>query len=87
MRPAIRHRAATATAICALALAQPAAAATAKNVLLFISDGASWGTVDMASYWEFGEKGRQPYDDFSVKLGMTTEPLSDPQRVYDPDAA
>lgn len=57
----------------------------AKNVMLFISDGASWGTFDMASYWEFGEKGRQPYDNFAVKLGMTTEPAGAPG--YDPAAA
>jgi alkaline phosphatase len=57
----------------------------AKNVMVFISDGASWGTFDMASYWEFGEKGRQPYDDFDVKLGMTTEPAGAPD--YDPAAA
>lgn len=64
-----------------------AGSGTAKNVMLFISDGASWGTWDMASYWEFGEKGRQPYDNFAVKLGMTTEPYTDVQRVYDPAKA
>lgn len=48
----------------------------AKNVLLFIADGASWGTWDMASYYEFGERGQQPYDRFSVKLGVTTSPLT-----------
>lgn len=80
----------SATAIAAaIALVTPTASlgATVENVIVFISDGASWGTVDMASYWEFGETGQQPYDDFAVKLGMTTEPLSDPQRVYDPEAA
>jgi len=53
-----------------------AEAAPAKNVILFISDGASWGTWDMASYWEYGQKGMQPYDSFPVKLGMTTYPLN-----------
>jgi len=62
-----------------------AGSGSAKNVMLFISDGASWGAFDMASYWEFGEKGRQPYDDFAVKLGMTTEPAGAP--AYDPAAA
>jgi alkaline phosphatase len=47
-----------------------------KNIILFISDGASWGTWDMASYWQYGAKGMQPYDSFSVKLGMTTYPLN-----------
>ena len=65
----------------------------AKNVILFISDGASWGTWDMASYWQYGAKGMQPYDSFSVKLGMTTYPLNTsrtptytgtPQVSYDP---
>lgn len=55
----------------------PAAeAAPAKNVILFISDGCSWGCWDMASYWEYGQKGMQPYDSFPVKLGMTTYPLN-----------
>ena len=74
-------------AVCALMAPSSSFGATAENVILMISDGASWGTVDMASYWEFGEKGHQPYDDFSVKLGMTTEPYSNPQRVYDPETA
>lgn len=80
-------RLAAMTAACALGASGAALAETAENVILFVSDGASWGTVDMASYWEFGELGRQPYDDFAVRLGMTTEPFSDPQRVYDPEAA
>jgi alkaline phosphatase len=81
------RRLAAAAAVCAHLAPSASHAETAENVILFISDGASWGTVDMASYWEFGELGRQPYDDFSVKLGMTTEPASDPQGVYDPEAA
>jgi alkaline phosphatase len=71
-------------------------AAPAKNVILFISDGASWGTWDMASYWEYGQKGMQPYDSFPVKLGMTTYPLNTsstptfddtPMVSYDPSKA
>ena len=76
-----------AVAACALAAPGSAEAATAKNVMLFITDGASWGTFDMASYWQHGKKNAQPYADFDVKLGMTTEPYSDPQRVYDPQKA
>ncbi len=57
----------------AAALAQ---AAPARNVMLFISDGASWGTWDMASYYQYGQKGMQAYDRFPVKLGMTTYPLN-----------
>ncbi|WP_295445622.1 alkaline phosphatase [uncultured Thiodictyon sp.] len=77
----------------------PAAAGVAKNVILMISDGAAWGTWDLASDWEFGEKGHQPYDRFPVQLGMTTFPLNtahaptnsaapmagyDPVRAWDP---
>lgn len=76
-----------AVAACALAAPGSAEAATAKNVMLFITDGASWGTFDMASYWQHGKKNGQPYADFNTKLGMTTEPYSDPQRVYDPQKA
>lgn len=54
------------------ATARPAA----RNVILFISDGASAGTWDMTSYWEHGALGRQPYDRWPVKLGMTTYPLN-----------
>ena len=80
------------------AAAAPAATADApdarpRNVMLFISDGASWGSWRMASFYEHGELGRQPYDAFSVKLGMTTVPLNTsntpthdatPQVGYDP---
>lgn len=48
----------------------------AKNVIVMVTDGASWGTWDMASYWEYGELGQQPFDSFPVKLGMTTTPLN-----------
>lgn len=73
----------------ATALPLTAGAATlnkTENVMLFVSDGASWGTWDMASYYEHGEKGHQPYDDFDVKLGMTTESASSTQS-YDPEEA
>jgi len=68
----------------------------AKNVILMITDGASWGTWDMASYWEYGERGRQPYDQFDIKLGMITPPLNTyntptftgiSQVTYDPERA
>lgn len=63
----------TAIALCLPGLGQ---AAPARNIIMMISDGASWGTWDMASYWEHGAKGRQVYDDFDVRLGMTTYPLN-----------
>lgn len=73
-----------------------ACAGPAKNVILMIADGASWGTWDLASHWEYGERGRQPYDGFPVKLGMTSFPLNtaegptgdnDTQVGYDPKRA
>ncbi|WP_058555359.1 alkaline phosphatase [Thiohalocapsa sp. ML1] len=84
---------ATACASALLFAALSAEAGPAKNVILMITDGASWGTWDMASYYEYGELGRQPYDSFPVKLGMTTTPLNTsssptfnatPQVDYDP---
>ena len=60
--------------------ATAAAAAPVRHVMLFIADGASWGTWQMASFYEHGALGRQPYDRFSVKLGMTTEPLNTASR-------
>ncbi|MCU0837198.1 MAG: alkaline phosphatase [Rhodospirillales bacterium] len=71
-------------------------ASPAKNVILMVSDGASWGTWDMTSFYEYGAKGMQPYDSFPVKLGMTTYPLNfsttptndpTPQISYDPAKA
>ena len=53
-----------------------AAAGAAKNVILMIADGTAWGSWDLASYWQYGVRGRQPYDGFPVRLGMTTYPLN-----------
>ncbi|WP_170133899.1 alkaline phosphatase [Palleronia aestuarii] len=78
-----------ATSVTAFILPVASDAATlggAKNVMMFVSDGASWGTWDMASYYEHGETGRQAYDAFDTKLGMTTGSASTEQ-PYDPEAA
>ena len=72
----MKFGAALALALSPAVAAPVVAAAPAKNVILFISDGASWGTWDAASYWQYGAKGMQPYDSFSVKLGMTSYPLN-----------
>ncbi len=67
-----------------------------KNVILMINDGASWGTWQAASYWEFGALGKQVYDAFPVKLGVTTFPhnsstdatsAEEMEGSYDPAAA
>jgi alkaline phosphatase len=83
-------------AIAASLAAGAAQAAPVKNVMLFISDGASWGTWDMASYWATGTQRGQAYADFPVRLGMTTYPLNTsstptntgiPRVSYDPARA
>jgi alkaline phosphatase len=38
-------------------------------VMLFISDGASWGTWDMASYWATGTQRGQAYATFRSGSG------------------
>lgn len=85
-----------AAAVSALGAPFAADAAPVKNTILFVSDGASWGTWDMASYWATGTKNGQPYAGFDVKLGMTTTPLNTsntptntgvPQVFYDPAKA
>ncbi|MDO5631698.1 MAG: alkaline phosphatase [Paracoccus sp. (in: a-proteobacteria)] len=95
MNITLRPRLLAAVSIAALSIPM-AGHASVKNVIMMISDGASWGTWDMASYWEFGEKGRQVYDRFDVKLGMTTQPLNTssvptydniPRISYDPAKA
>ena len=58
------------------ALAEPVREPAPRHVMVFIADGASWGTWQMAGYWEFGALGRQPYDRFDLRLGMTTMPLN-----------
>jgi alkaline phosphatase len=83
-------------AIAASVAAGAAQAAAVKNVMLFISDGASWGTWDMASYWATGTQRGQAYANFPVRLGMTTYPLNTsstptgtgiPRVSYDPARA
>jgi len=97
----MRSRQALIGAIAAGAIASSLAAGAAqaapvKNVMLFITDGASWGTWDMASYWATGMQRGQAYANFPVRLGMTTYPLNTsstptntgiPRVSYDPARA
>ena len=50
----------------------------AKNVILMISDGASWGTWEMAANYQQGIKANDlpAYKFLPVRLGMTTYPLN-----------
>lgn len=51
-------------------------AAPAKNVILLITDGASFNTWDAATYNRFGELGLEVYDGFDVQRFMSTYPLT-----------
>jgi alkaline phosphatase len=66
------------------------------SVVLFISDGASFETWNIAGYWARGERDGAPWSDWPVRLGMTTFALNpstlptmdDTFRVdYDPSLA
>ena len=52
--------------------------AAPKNIIVMINDGASYGTWDMAAYWEAGVKANDLpiFKDMNVRLGMTTYPLN-----------
>lgn len=56
----------------------PPAVQRPKNVILMISDGASFGTWEMAAYWQGADKANDLaiYSDMPVRLGMTTYPLN-----------
>ena len=43
-----------------------------KNIILMISDGCGYNHVDAASYYEYGEKGLQVYEQFPVIYPMST---------------
>ena len=51
---------------------------TAKNVILMISDGASYNAWEMAANWQQGAKANEldEYRNLNVRLGMTTFPLN-----------
>jgi alkaline phosphatase len=64
-------------AMLAAGIVSPSAmAAPAKNVIVMISDGASWGTWDAGNYYTYGSNAASVYAGFDVKLGMTTTPLN-----------
>jgi alkaline phosphatase len=85
-------------ALAGLVLAAVPAEATpvAKNVILMIADGCSWGCWDAAAYYQYGSRASMPYYNFPVQLGQTTTPLNTsstptgdpmPQVTYEPDKA
>ncbi|MBQ1784752.1 MAG: alkaline phosphatase [Gammaproteobacteria bacterium] len=56
----------------------PPAAQRPKNVILMISDGASYGTWEMAAHWQGAENANDLaiYSDMQTRLGVTTYPLN-----------
>jgi len=55
-----------------------------KNIILMISDGCGFNQVDAASLYQHGVTGKQVYEFFPVKYGMSTVPYGG---NYDPDLA
>ena len=56
----------------------------AKNVILMISDGCGYNHVDAATIYQYGKSGVQPYEQFPVKLAMSTYKHG---QSYDPKKA
>ncbi len=56
-----------------------------KNMILLISDGCGFNTVDAASYYQYGATGKQVYEQFPVRLAMSTHLIDQPP--YNPAAA
>jgi alkaline phosphatase len=53
-----------------------------KNIIVFIADGCGYNQVDAASLYQYGETGRQIYEQFPVKYAMSTFPIEG--HGYDP---
>lgn len=43
-----------------------------KNIIIMIADGCGYSHIDAASLYEYGETGVQVYENFPVKLSMST---------------
>lgn len=56
-----------------------------KNIILFIGDGMGYNHVDVASHFQYGEVGKQIYESFPVKFGMTTHMIGGTE--FNPDSA
>ncbi|NQT34242.1 alkaline phosphatase [bacterium] len=59
--------------------------AAPKNIVIFISDGCGFFHVDATSMYQYGETGRQVYEQFPVKLAMST--YSEDGHGYDAEKA
>lgn len=56
-----------------------------KNIIIFIGDGMGFNHVNAASYYQFGELGKQVYESFPVKYAMCTDMFGG--SVYNSDSA
>jgi alkaline phosphatase len=56
-----------------------------KNIILFISDGCGYNQVDVASLYQYGQTGKQVYEQFPVKYAIST--FSANGHGYDPKLA
>ena len=60
-----------------LAAGQASQAATAKNIILLISDGTGYNCFEAASYYQYGRTGQQAYEQSGwVSYGCRTTPLT-----------
>ncbi len=59
--------------------------ATPKNIILFLGDGMGYNHINVSSYYQFGETGKQVYEKFPVKFGMSSHMIGGV--VYNPDSA
>ena len=58
---------------------------TPKNIILMISDGCGYRQIEAADDYEFGRPGLQVYENFPVRLAVSTYSLN--TGGYDPDSA
>ncbi|MBU0756069.1 MAG: alkaline phosphatase [Planctomycetes bacterium] len=58
---------------------------SAKNIIVFISDGCGQNHIGAADLWQYGKTGMQAYEKFAVKLFMST--FSKDGFGYDPASA
>lgn len=43
-----------------------------KNIIIMISDGCGYNQIDTTSFYQYGKTGKQVYEKFPIKLGMST---------------
>ena len=59
--------------------------AAPKNIIVFISDGCGYNQRDAASLYQYGQTGKQVYEQFPVKYAMSHYPVDG--HGYDPNQA